>query len=296
MAGGRIVGDARDLGIAAARRRGGLAIAMYREDLRLALYRGSDQRPRERLDDEAHWVDLQGSARVVWTADDQPIRQIAPRSRLPVGRYNSRKAGRMLHHQSRGHGFVGGEKLALMKCEIDPEIADYRSQHVRFDVLLDGSFQSFFPDIVALRHDGTVQIIEVKKDSRWQRDPSYRSKLEVVRAVCRDIGWGFDVWTQSDIAPTSRVRDNISQIQMQRFISIGEVELLLVERALRKGGGSIAVGEVKETLDGARGAGDLVRGLMCRGILSLPLDQLITDATMATIFDRCLTPQLEHAA
>ncbi|MBL7372868.1 hypothetical protein INQ23_26505, partial [Escherichia coli] len=93
--------------------------------------------------------DLQRSVRIAWTPNGDPVRQIAPRSRLSVGRYNSRKAGRMLPHQSRGHGRIGGEKLALMTCEIDPGILDFRSQHIRFDLLSGGAARSYFPDIVA---------------------------------------------------------------------------------------------------------------------------------------------------
>jgi hypothetical protein len=57
---------------------------------------------------EASWQDLRIGARIVWTPDGKPIRDIAPRSKTPVGKYNSRKAGRFLAHRSRGHGFVGG--------------------------------------------------------------------------------------------------------------------------------------------------------------------------------------------
>ena len=176
---------------------------------------------------EASWGDLTGGSRVVWTANGEPVRQILPRSRLPVGRYNSRKAGRMLHHQSRGHGKVGGEKLALMICEIDPAVVDYRSQHVRFDLVLNGKSHAYFPDVLKLRHDGTVVVVEVKKDGKWQSDPEYRMKIDAVADVCAELGWGFEVWTDSVMAATTRVRENIAQIQMQRFVAIDDVKMNL---------------------------------------------------------------------
>lgn len=265
--------------------------------MRLQLYSGlhADQ-PQELLGKEAHWADLQSGARVVWTADGQPVRHIAPRSRLPVGRYNSRKAGRMLHHQSRGNGSVGGEKLALMICEIDPAIVDFRSQHIRFDLQIDGMERSYFPDIVTLMHDGTIVVVEVKKDDHWQRDLAYRSKIATVRGVCEDLGWRFEIWTQSSMAPSARVRDNIAQIQMQRFIGIDETQGLMVERALKKNDGQLTIREIGRALGGVLGAGDFARGLMCRGMLSLPLDELVCETTIVSAFERCASPSLEHAA
>jgi hypothetical protein len=202
----------------------------------------------------------------------------------------------MLHHQSRGHGSVGGEKLALMICEIEPAVVDFRSQHIRFDLLLDGAPRAYFPDIITLMHDGSIVVVEVKKDGRWQSDVDYRNKIGTVRDLCTDLGWRFEVWTQTRMAPCSRVRDNIAQIQMQRFIGIDEVQSSMVERALEANGGALSVGRIKRTLGGVLGAADFVRGLMCRGVLTLPLDELVCDSTIATAFTRCATPRLEHSA
>lgn len=269
----------------------------FETGMRLELYRDIDlASAADRLDKNPCWADLQGGVRIVWTANGDPVRQILPRSRLPVGRYNSRKAGRMLHHQSRGHGYVGGEKLALMRCEINPAVADFRSQHIRFDLLVGGAAHTYFPHIIALFHDGTIIVVEVKKDGRWQSDPVYRAKIEAVREICSDLGWRFEIWTQKTMAPTSHDRDNIAQIQMQRFVRIDEVQTLLVARAFQRNDGRIPVSEIKRTIGGMPGAGDLVRGLMCRGCLELPLGEVIQDSTIATAFNRCVSPRLEHSA
>lgn len=245
---------------------------------------------------EASWADLHARCRVVWTSSGEPVRQISPRSRLPVGRYNSRKAGRMLHHQSRGHGKVGGEKLALMICEIKPEVADFRSQHIRLDLLINGKVQAYFPDIAMLLHDGTIAVVEVKKDARWQSDLEYRAKLNAAESVCDELGWDFQVWTDSSMAPSTRVRENIAQIQMQRFLAIDDVQALIASRALRLSSGILTVKEIGHALGNLAGAGDFARGLMCRGVLSLPLDERIGPNTMATAFSPCAAPDVRHAA
>lgn len=201
----------------------------------------------------------------------------------------------MLHHQSRGHGHVGGEKLALMINEIDPAVVDFRSQHLRFDLLLGGAMRSYFPDIVSLMHDGTIRVIEVKKDTRAFEDRAYNAKIEVVGSVCSDLGWLFEIWTARDMAPCSRARDNIRQIQMERFVSIDDVQKLLVQRAFDKNQGCLDVGQIKRLLGGGPGAGSLVSGLMCHGLLVLPLSQRITDDTPATYFKRSASPDREHA-
>ena len=265
--------------------------------MRIKLFSGFEPQGRdEPLVAGPRWKDLQAGSRVVCTADGQPIRLIPPRSRLPVGRYNSRKAGRMLHHQSRGHGHVGGEKLALMINEIDPAVVDFRSQHIRFDLLVDGAARCYFPDILSLMHDGTIAVIEVKKDMRALSAPDYAAKIDEVRAVCSDLGWRFEVWTERDMAPCPRVRDNIRQIQMERFVSIDDVQVLLVRRAFHEHGGRLSVGQIKRVLGGAPGAMGLVAGLMCRGLLGLPLGERISDETIATYFVRSTSPAREHAA
>ncbi|MBB5711871.1 TnsA endonuclease N-terminal domain-containing protein [Sphingomonas xinjiangensis] len=182
-----------------------------------------------------------------------------------------------------------------MKCEINPAIVDFRSQHIRFDLLIDGRLQSYVPDVLALMHDGSITVIEVDKGRSKQPEPQYRAKLDIVRDICADLEWRFEIWSERTLAPTRRVRDNIAQIQMQRFISIDSVQILVVSRALRENGGRLAVGQIRTLLGCRLGAGDLVRGLMCRGLLELPLDKRIDHKTIATLFTRCVSPSFEHA-
>lgn len=57
-------------------------------------------------------------------------------------------------------------------------------------------------------------------------------------------------------------------------------------RAFQASSGHLSVGEIKDLLGTAVGATSLVGGLMCQGLLTLPLAQRITDDTVATYFER----------
>ena len=136
----------------------------------------------------------------------------------------------------------------------------------------------------------------MKKDARWQADADYRAKIDTVQDVCADLGWRFEVWTDADMAPTKRFRDNVVQIQMQRFVAIDDVQTLLVERAMRTNRNRMSIGQIRDVLGGMPGAVDMVRGLMCRGVLQLPLGEMISDATVAVLAAPTATPAREHAA
>ncbi len=67
----------------------------------------------------------------------------------------------MLPHQSRGHGRIGGEKLALVTCEIDPGILDFRSQHIRFDLAVRRCGPQLLPrHRRPLTRDGDILVVE----------------------------------------------------------------------------------------------------------------------------------------
>lgn len=232
------------------------------------------------------WAQIESGARIVWSHDDQPMRALAPRSKRRIGRYNSIKAGRLLAHESRGSGYVGGEKLALMLCEIDPDVADLRTQHLRFDLLIDGSAHSYVPDIVRLMADGTIQVIEVKKDGSWQRDAFYAEKIRCVREVCAQVGVPFAVWTEKMVAPNLTTKRNIVTTQEARTVEYDDVHQLLVVRALKAGGGAAPLGALKAVLadHGPHTAEAMIRGMMCRRVLMLPLCASINDDTLVTIY------------
>lgn len=264
----------------------------------LQVFAGFESSSEDKCIDGCRWTQIQSGARIVWNEDGKPMRLIAPRSKRPVGKYNSRKAGRFLAHESRGHGLVGGEKLGLMICEIDPHVDDVRSQHLRFDLIIDGTLHEYYPDMVRLMHDGTVEVVEVKKDDLWKRDRDYRMKIEAARALCRELGMRFTVWTHRLMVPIDRVRENIVRIQMDRRARVDDAQIILATAHLRSRGGEATMGDLKDVLDvGCRFTAEAaVRAMMCRGHLVIALDQRHDDDAQVALFERCRAPLLEHAA
>ena len=232
------------------------------------------------------WAQIESGARVVWSADDAPMRALAPRSRRRVGKYNSIKAGRLLAHESRGSGYVGGEKFALMLCEIMPDVVDMRTQHLRFDLLIGGALHTYVPDIVRLMDDGSLEVVEVKKDDLWKTDEFYAEKIRLTAAVCAEVAVGFAVWTEKQMARTLRIKENVVAIQAARTVEYDEVDRLLLVRALKSHGGSATVGQLKAALPvhPRHIAEAIIRGMMCRRVLILSLNEHLGDETTATLF------------
>lgn len=229
--------------------------------------------------DEACWHELRIGARIVWTPDGRPIRDVAPRSKTPVGKYNSRKAGRFLAHRSRGHGFVGGEKLAIMRHEIDPRVSDLRTYHIRFDLVVGGRARSYVPPLLVSTVDGAIEVQHVA--GRPLREDE-RSMMTAVANVCSEIGWRFALLKDHDVAPTDRVRDNIIAIQAERYANVQTSDLIAVVTSLHEAGGAAALGRLVACIGEHRPSRPIIKALMCHGHLTLPLDQRIDDRTIVT--------------
>jgi hypothetical protein len=229
---------------------------------------------------EATWQDLRIGARIVWTPDGMPICDLAPRARTPVGKYNSRKAGRFLAHRSRGHGFVGGEKLALMRHEINPLVYDLRTYHIRFDLVVGGAARSYIPPILLAQLDGRLTVQHIT--TRTLRAGELRL-LSAVNEVCMEVGWGFEVVTDQQIAATACVRDNIIAIQAERYASFSATDLLTVTGYLRSKGGTAPLVGVADQLGHTRPTYPIVKALMCHGHVSLPLEQRIDGQTPVSL-------------
>jgi hypothetical protein len=261
---------------------------------RLRFYLNSEDGSSEDASPSCNWSKLAIGARIIWTPDGKPIREIAPRSKRPVGKYCSRKAGRLLAHLSRGHGYVGGEKLAIMREEINPETDDLRTHHIRFDLVIDGVPQSFIPALILLRHDGAILVRDVKRD-HTRLDPGFtRRRSNLVRDICSEIGWTYEDWGADEIASTERIRLSTVEIQAERFVAYEVVHLLAALALLRTRGGVASLLDLKNVIGGGAEAEARIKAMMCHGHLAFPLDSTVNDSTQVRIFQRCGTPALEY--
>jgi hypothetical protein len=134
------------------------------------------------------WSAVSSAARVVMNVDGRAIRNpITGRRAQPTGIYVGRKPGRALVHESMN------EHAFLQHSEVDTSVIDYLSQPCRFEFVMDGVKRAYIADCARFLANGRIEIVEVKSDGRWARDPDYAAKLNYVEAICKAVGWSFRV-------------------------------------------------------------------------------------------------------
>lgn len=158
------------------------------------------------------WESLSATATLVATPDGRPIRTIITgRRHITTGTYASRKAGRALPYESML------ERAFFMHSEVDTNVLDYRAQPFRFEFVIAGHKRTYIVDCVRLLGDGSVEVVEVKKDRRALLDPQYALKLEAVRLICERIGWRFRVVLKAALHEPAFRFANVEEIQSWRF-------------------------------------------------------------------------------
>lgn len=169
------------------------------------------------------WESLSATATMVLSKSGGSIRTIVTGRRIiTTGVYASRKTGC-------GHPYESMlEKAFFMLCEVDTDVVDYRAQPFRFEFVVDGIKRAYLPDAVTLRADGTVEVIEIKRDPGDLRDPEYRLKLQAVREICDRIGWRFRILFRTDLTEPSRFYRAVEDVQSWAFTKFSDAEVFEV--------------------------------------------------------------------
>lgn len=207
------------------------------------------------------------AGRVVLTPDGRPIRSVLTgRKRHMTGKYVSRKAGR-------GQVFESHNELAFyQECEVDPRVVDYRAQPFRFEFVLEGQLRRYIPDCVRLLDSGSVEVVEVKADSRYLRDADYSAKLQQVAKICAMIGWTFAMAVGDRIHLPRVRRENIKLIQQDRMALFDERHVYRARSALAQWGGEGPFGEIASAIEAPPRGEAILRGLMVARLVQIDLD------------------------
>lgn len=169
------------------------------------------------------WESMAASATLVTTPTGQPIRTIITgRRRITTGSYASRKAGRAFPFEGMN------ERAFLMHSEVDTSVVDYRAQPFRFEFVIDGQKRTYIADAVRLLDSGAVEVVEIKNDRRFLKDPDYVHKLECVVHICRQIGWRFRVIYRETLFEPTALFDNVQDIQSWRLADYGQSDVFRV--------------------------------------------------------------------
>lgn len=217
-------------------------------------------------------------ATVVLTPDGSPIRSVLTGRRIMVtGFYRSRKAGRVLPYE-------GMNELALLKhCEVDTKVVDFRSQPLRFEFTIDGSKRIYIADCVRLLDDGTVEVLEAKGSLRRLLAPDYARKLDVVRAVCKKLGWRFSALHRRHLFEPPHVFANIDEIQSRSTTWFDQVEALRAIELIEAAGGETTLGRLADALDsGPRGLA-IAQAMMVRRVLDIDITSPLSAQSRVTL-------------
>lgn len=218
------------------------------------------------------WATLSAPATLVTTPCGAPIRTIVTGRRvITTGVYASRKAGRPQPYESMN------ERAFFMHCEVDTEVLDYRAQPFRLEFVIEGRKRTYIVDCVRLMADGSIEVVEVKGDPRALQDQDYAEKLQAVRTICEQVGWGFRLVFKKALTEPAAFHRNVMDVQSWRMTEYTNADVFWVVEFLRRRSGAV-LGDLVERF-GSRALGlAQLKAMMVGRIVRIDLTQQIGDA------------------
>ncbi|PXA90884.1 hypothetical protein DMC47_27090 [Nostoc sp. 3335mG] len=132
--------------------------------------------------------------------------------------------------------------------EADPQIIDYCTEPHRGECSTGVEDFIYFPDLIRLRVDGTIEVIEVKNSlDEVDRDPEYKRKLGYFGSIYEQLGWSFKIFDRSEIEREPRL-SNARAISLDRATTVTTAHRMSLLEALQDGGGTIGFGEAVASL------------------------------------------------
>lgn len=174
----------------------------------------------------------------------------------------------------------GEERLAYLN-EVDAAVTDFQCHPWQIISQVGGRRFKYRPDAVRVMHDGTVEVIEVKRTFRDLSEPEYRQMLAKVMEICRQCGFRFRVLYLDDIIPNRHHVHNVDVLFGRRYMTLTERQERRL-RALRLEGVPISW----EAARAAVGISDILEGdavleaAAARGMFGFDLAEPRTDRTV----------------
>jgi len=192
---------------------------------------------------------MQNEPRIVESDDGGPLRLIINGRHIkPTGRYPAFKA--------RGASFPyeADHEMGLMEIsDADKAVISYLAQPHRVEIPVPWQNRPlvYFPDLRRNLADGSVEIIETKReDDRRAREPHYQFKLDVVREVYAGEGWTFRTLQKQEILGGHLYR-NAHEISTWAYAKVPSASQFALEAAIDAAGGSLPFGKAAESAGGA---------------------------------------------
>lgn len=183
------------------------------------------------------------SVRFIWGEGGLQIRSIVGRGYTrPTGSFPSRKLNITVSYDAML------QRDYIYCCEADPKVVDFLPEPFRLEMYTSLYDLVYFPDVAVLRADGSVGVVEIKKSmSEVDRDPFYRSKLDLGASVMESEGFDFAVLDRAAVQKEPRLT-NARTICQNRTTRITTAHRMAILEAIGNCGGTIDYGEAVATL------------------------------------------------
>ncbi|MET4218716.1 hypothetical protein ABIB00_003934 [Bradyrhizobium sp. LB14.3] len=192
---------------------------------------------------------MQSGPRIVESEDGGPLRLIINGRHIkPTGRYPAFKAdGASLPYEAE-------HEVGLMEIsDADKAVISILAQPHRVEIPVPWQNRPliYFPDLRRDLADGTVEIIETKReDDRRAKDPHYQFKLDVVREVYAGEDWTFRTLMEKQILG-GRLYRNAHEISTWAYAKVPSTRQFALEGAIDAAGGTLPFGKAAEIVGGA---------------------------------------------
>ncbi|QCB41166.1 hypothetical protein E5673_02100 [Sphingomonas sp. PAMC26645] len=195
------------------------------------------------------------------------------------GWYTSRKARRVLHWQG------AAQYDFLTRAEVEFAVVRVASESVRFEFTRGGKKQVYTIDVELVAPDGTVTLIEIKRDQRDLADPEYRAKLTAVHEICDEHGIRFKVILRHQIWDSLIHRRNVMLFCSRRFVTILPEHLERLEAHERQVGTDATFGSTAKAIapNCPRTGEALIQALTVARRIEIDLTRSLLDTTPVTI-------------
>lgn len=195
------------------------------------------------------------------------------------GWFTSRKARRVVHYEGEAQFHF------LERCEVEFNVVRMASEAVRFEFIRNGKQQTYTADVELVLRDGSIAIVEIKRNRDDLRDPEYRATLGFVSEICQERGIHFKVLFQNDIWHSLTHRRNVALFCSRRFATVRPEHLERLDRHAAEVGADATFGSLAAALEPncARSGEAVLQALTVARRVEIDLTRHVLDATPVTI-------------
>lgn len=195
------------------------------------------------------------------------------------GWFASRKACRLLHWQG------AAQRDFLIRAEVEFSVVRMASEAVRFEFMGPGGKEVYTADVELVDPDGTITIVEIKRDKRDLSDPVYRAKLARVKQICDERGMRFRIVFRDEIWVSILHRRNVTLFASRAFTAVRPEHHHRLDNHRAKVSKLTSFGELADAIEpNDRRYGEaIVQALTVARKIEIDLTRPLFDATEVTM-------------